>query len=363
MKDLKSFLRKKLNEKRIISYSLTFLKEGEEKFSLYDGYAVLKPKKIKAEENTIYDLASLTKPLATSLLMAILLERKLINLEDRLGKFFNSIPLEKREIKVYQLLSHSSGIIAWKPLYYKKRGFESMLKEALNSEMIAPPETRVEYSCLNYIILKGIIEKVSGESYEKLFNELIKEKLNLKYTYFSPTPPKLKEKISATEDGNEYEREKAKNLFNIDIPKRTGIIWGEVHDGNSYYAGGTGGNAGLFSTAKEVGIIARQFLKDYSLLLKSDTIELFYKDFTPFDDIRRSIGLILVNTKNSVIPSLFSKKAGYHNGFTGTSFAVDSKRNLVVVILTNRVHPYVREPLPKDIFKAIYTYIMRNYNV
>ncbi len=363
MKDLKNYLSQKINEDRFTGYSLSVSKEGKKVRSLSDGYATLVPEKIEAKENTIYDLASITKPVATSLLIAILYQNKLVDFNTPIKSYFKKLPDEKKNITVLQLLTHSSGIIPWKPLYYKSKGFENILENALNAEMEDEPGKRVIYSCINYVILKGIIEKVTQDSYENLFNKLIKGKLGLKNTFFSP-PKELKEKISATEDGNKYERASSKKLFGINIPEREGVIWGEVHDGNSFYSGGTAGNAGLFSTAEETAILGQQFLKNYSSLLEPEIAELFLKDFTSFSPIRRSIGLILPDTDTSVISSPpFSKKAGYHNGFTGTSLAIDSDKNIVIAFLSNRVHPYVREELPKDVFTYVYTYILRELNV
>ncbi len=363
MKDLKNYLKQKINEDRFTGYSLSVFKDGEKVKSLSDGYATLIPEKIRATENTIYDLASITKLIVTSLLIAIFYQNKLIDFNAPIKTFFNSSPDEKKDITILQLLTHSSGIISWKPLYYESIGFENILKNALKAEMEDKPGKRVIYSCLNYIILKGIIERVGEDSYENLFNKLIKKKLGLKNTFFSP-PKDLKKRISATENGNNYERISAQKLFGVDIPERKGVIWGEVHDGNSYYSGGTAGNAGLFSTAKETAILGQQFLKDYSFLLDPEVAELFFKDFTPFSSIKRSLGLILPETETSVISSPpFSKKSGYHNGFTGTSLAIDYDKNIVIAFLSNRVHPYVREELPKDVFTYVHTYIVRELDV
>ncbi len=362
MKDLKSFLKQKINEGRITSYSLSVFKKGEEIVAFSDGFSVINPLKIKAKDNTLYDIASITKTVATSFLVGLLFQEGALNLNSPLKSFFINLPENKREITVLQLLTHSSGIISWKPLYYNKTGFDNILREALIAEIETKPGTSVIYSCINYIILKAIIEKVSGKSYENLFYSLIRDKLNLKETYFSP-PEKLKKRISATEKGNEYERVKSEKFFGLKIPARKGITWGKVHDGNSFFSGGTAGNSGLFSTAKEIGMLGNQLLESISTLFKPETIKLFFKNFTPFGKTHRSIGLILKTSEGAVLSPDFPEKSGYHNGFTGTSLAVVPEKELVISFLSNRVHPFVREPMPKDIFNFVHTYIYRNINV
>ncbi len=362
MKDLKNFLKQKINEGRITAYSLSVFKKDEEIVSFSDGFAVLDPVKIKAKDNTIYDIASITKTVATSFLAGLLVQKGDLELNTPLKFYFDNLPEPKRKITVLQLLTHSSGIISWKPLYYNKPGFDNILKEALMAELVTKPGTSVNYSCINYVILKAIIEKVGGESYENLFYSLIRDKLNLKDTYFSP-PEKMKDRISATEKGNKYERLKAEKLFGLKIPERKGVIWGRVHDGNSFFSGGTAGNAGLFSTAKDVGILGAQLLEGISTIFKPEAIELFFKNFTPFSKTHRSIGLILKTSEEAVLSPDFPEKSGYHNGFTGTSFAIVPEEELVIVFLSNRVHTYVREPMPKDIFNFVHTYIYRNINV
>ncbi len=360
MRELNNYINRKIEENRITSYNITVIKRGEKIFSTYGGYSVIKPKKIKTRGNTIYDLASLTKPLVTSLLTAIFIEREEINIKDKLKRFFPDIDKDKQDITIKQLLNHSSGLISWKPLYYKEQNFNSILNEALNAEIEKTPGKTVIYSCLNYIILKGIMEKITGERYTNLFNNYIKRPLKLKDTYFSP-PEYLKERISATEDGNNYEKEKALNIFHLKIPERKGIIWGKVHDCNSFYSGGTAGNAGLFSTAEEVSEIAMEFLKSSNTILKSETLNLFYENQTPFSSVHRSSGFILKTTKAASISDLFSDKSVYHLGFTGTSIAIDPENDLIITILLNRVHPIVREPTPKDIIKKIQDIIIRRY--
>jgi CubicO group peptidase (beta-lactamase class C family) len=360
MCELNNYLNRKIEENRITSYNIVVVKKGETLFSTFGGFSVLNPQKLKTKQKTIYDLASITKPLATAFLIAVFLENKKLKLDDTLGFFFADIPKDKNEITIEQLLTHTSGIISWKPLYYKEQNFNSVFREALETKLEKLPGQSVIYSCLNYILLKAIIEKISGENYISLFNKLVKTPLKTEDTYFSP-PEKIKERISATENGNRYEQEKALNIFKLKIPERKGVIWGKVHDGNSFFSGGTAGNAGLFSTAEDVSKIAMEFLPNSNTILKNKTIPLFYKNMTPFSSVHRSIGFILKTSQGASISKLLSDKTIYHFGFTGTSITIEPDRELIITILLNRVHPKVHEPTHSDIIKRVQDIIMRKY--
>ncbi len=360
MHELNNYLNRKIEENRITSYNIVVIKNGKTVFSTFGGFSVIIPEKIKTTQKTIYDLASITKPLATSFLIALLIEDKKFKQGDNLGYIFGDIPEDKKEITIEQLLTHTTGNISWKPLYYKNQNFNSIFREALRTKLEKPPGKFVIYSCLNYIILKAIIEKITGEDYISIFNRLIKKPLKIEDTFFSP-PIKLKERISATEDGNGYEKEKALNIFKIKIPERKGIIWGKVHDGNSFFSGGTAGNAGLFSTADDVSKIAMQFLPNSNTILTNRMLQLFYKNLTPFSSVHRSMGFILKTTQGASISKLLSDKTIYHFGFTGTSITIDPERDLIITILLNRVHPKVHEPTHSDIIKKSQDIIMRRY--
>jgi len=158
MCELNNYLNRKIEENRITSYNIVVVKKGETLFSTFGGFSVLNPQKLKTTQKTIYDLASITKPLATALLIAVFLENKKLKLDDTLGFFFADIPKDKNEITIEQLLTHTSGIISWKPLYYKEQNFNSVFREALETKLEKLPGQSVIYSCLNYILLKAIFQ-------------------------------------------------------------------------------------------------------------------------------------------------------------------------------------------------------------
>jgi CubicO group peptidase (beta-lactamase class C family) len=307
------------------------------------GYSVLKPEKIKANVNTIYDLASLTKPLVTACLFGLFFQEKILNPRDKLGKFFSNLTADKKSISLIDLLTHQSGFPDWYPLYLEGRDKEEILDFLLlKLNLQYKPGTKVIYSCLGYIILGNILEKITGKSLDYLAKKHLFEPLNLKNTFFNP-PSHLKSNISATEKGNLYEkkkcREKARNYFGW----RNGIIWGEVHDQNCYALGGFAGNSGLFSNINDLHILSLQFLKESSLLFKPQIINYFYTNYTSYSYEHRTIGWKLASSSTSSAGNNFSVNSIGHTGFTGTSIWIIPNVQAIFILLTNRIHPEYKE--------------------
>jgi len=307
------------------------------------GFAVVEPEKIKAKVDTIYDLASLTKPLVTGLLCAKLIERGKLGLEDKLIRFFILFNREnKSEITIQDLLTHTSNFSAWKPFYLitdtrlRSVNLAFIADEPLENEVLK----RVTYSDLNFILLRFLLEDLyGGRQFEEIAKTEIFEPLNLKNTFFNP-PAELQKRIAANEKGNEYEKLMCLNL-GCDISEydwRDYQIWGEVHDGNCYFMNGVSGHAGLFSTALETFKIAQQFLANQTSLLKPETCELFRTNFTKGLNEARSVAFQLAETKNSTASQVLAKDSFGHLGFTGTSLWIEPKTERVFILLTNRTH-------------------------
>ncbi len=360
MEKVKSYLQQKISEDRIVCYTLGIYDENGDSILFSDGFSSLEPKKIKAQNNTIYDLASITKPLVTSSIVLKLYEEGLLSLNDNLSKFFKNTPDEKSNITILNLLTHTSGIIDWEPLYKDGKGFLNILNSALNSRMVYKIGEKVNYSCINYVLLKGIIEKVCKKDYKEIAEELLFNPSRADDLYFNP-PGELLKRISPTEKGNVHEKKMAKELFGIELENRDYLIWGEVHDGNSFYGGGTSGNAGLFATVESTKKLM-EFIMSDKFFKKEETLKLLIeKDFSPKKDpVKRSTGFILKKTESAYISSHFSEKAFYHRGFTGTSITVDPVRGIFFILHTNRVHPYVRESV-RDIIKETQEIFFENY--
>lgn len=261
------------------------------------GNAVSVPLRIRATLDTIYDCASLTKPLVTTALIL----QKVKNIDDKFHDF-----------TYRELLTHTSGLRAWLPLYaYEAEYIDTILKEG--------PEykrgTRVVYSDLNFILLWYALGK--------------KLTVDVHDAYLNP-PAELRPRIAATEWGQRYEAKMANRPA-----ARDGLIWGATHDGNSFFAGGTAGNAGLFATARAVFRMAQTWVN--AEILPRAVVDDATRNHTAGLDDARGLGWQLPT--GSEATRMLSPRAWGHTGFTGTSVWVDPDRDRIMVLLTNRVHP------------------------
>jgi Beta-lactamase class C and other penicillin binding proteins len=354
---------------------------GEQGEIIYEaalGHAVIEPERIAATLDTIYDLASLTKPLVTSLLAVILDERGIWDLRAAAAEYLSELRQSKRQLTLIDLLTHTSGLPNWRPLYLEASDPADVPAyiAGLVDEVPDAQSLPVVYSDLNYILLGTAIERVTGLRLDRLAQQEIIEPLELKRTMFNP-PPELKREIAATEHGQSFEHANADcdaatrgagdaatrghgdaetgtmaQSASSSLPAsprrplpashhwRDGIIWGEVHDGNAHYFGGVAGHAGLFSTAREVFQIANQSLRG-SRLVSEAGLGWFANNLTPGRETARSIGWVLAATKDCSAGAALPAAGFGHNGFTGTSVWMDAAARRVFVLLTNRVHPHI----------------------
>lgn len=340
---ISEFLQERIDVKDFPSAVYLVAEKGEVVFTDALGFAVVEPERIEANVDTIYDLASLTKILVTGLLCAKLIERENLSLSDKIYKYSEFFyTKDKQEITTQNLLSHSSGFEAWKPLYLITNSNDSYL---FNIIAEFPNEcsvnSKVVYSDLNYITFGLILERIYEKSLGEIARTEIFEPLNLKNTSYNP-PSELQKRIAASEMGNEFEKqtclEQGYEIRNHQSAFRTQTIWGEVHDGNCYFMNGVSGHAGLFSTAFETFKIAQQFLANQTTLLKPETCKLFRTNFTPNLNEARSIGFQLAETKDSTASSALSKDSFGHLGFTGTSLWIEPESERIFILLTNRTH-------------------------
>ncbi len=322
--------------------------KGEIVFQDALGFAVVEPEKIEATIETIYDLASLTKVLVAGLLCAKLLDQNEIALDDKISKFFPEFETdEKRDITIQNLLTHTSGFVAWLPIYLlsdsKFQIPDSILPIIFKEPCEVAPDSKVIYSDLNFILLGFLLEKLHKKSLDEITKAEISEKLNLENTFFNP-PKQLQKQIAASEFGNEYEKQTCQSLFpNLRLSPsafRLSSIWGEVHDGNCCFMRGVSGHAGLFSTVAEVFKIARQFLPHSTQLLKPETCQLFRTNFTPNMNEARSLAFQLAATPDSTAGKTLAKDSFGHLGFTGTSLWIEPETERIFILLTNRTHAH-----------------------
>ncbi len=388
---ISSFLQERINVNDFPSAVYLVAEKGEIVYQDALGYAVVEPERIEAKIDTIYDLASLTKPLVTGLLAALSVDDGELDVSGVIKDYLGTASLDWQQgTTIGSLLFHCSKLPAWKPFYLLVDD-PSDIAEYILATPLYPDQEAVTYSDLNFILLSHIVTGRIGWPFDRIANRKIFEPLGLKNTLFNPDP-KLRFRIAASEKGNEYEKQTCIEQgylqpftpprlrsaatpptthpktggelrdWTASIPActdaerpnvplkggtlnlfRTETIWGEVHDGNAYFMGGVAGHAGLFSTAEEAFKIAQQFLPNYTKLLKPETCELFRTNFTKGMNEDRSFAFQLASTKDSTAGTKMSPESFGHNGFTGTSLWIDPIKERIFVLLTNRTHNH---PLP-----------------
>jgi len=283
------------------------------------GHAVVLPVRIPARVETIYDCASVTKALVTTVLVLQAVEEKRLSLDSEVHGF-----------PVQRLLTHTSGLRAWMPLYAGGDYLRQILEQGREYE----PGTKVVYSDLNFILLwhglTSIFGDVAGAARERIFNRLgIADE-----AMFNP-PLRLLPRVAATEFGQRFEVQKLAGRSRID-GAREGLMWGDTNDGNSWHHGGTAGNAGLFATARAVYRIAQGWMD--GTLVSRPLFELATRNHTSGLNEHRGLGWQLRSDTNRATHMLSAGSFG-HMGFTGTSVWIDPARDRIMVLLTNRVHP------------------------
>jgi serine-type D-Ala-D-Ala carboxypeptidase len=303
------------------------------------GNAVGEPHHIAATVDTIYDLASLTKPLLTGLLSARRIEAGELTLDSSVSQYLPEFDrADKAAITVRHLITHTSGLPAWRPLYILAEGERNRTVSAIaNLDLEYKPGTRVIYSDLGFIVLGLLLERLQNQSLAELAQSEVFQPLNLKRTFFNPDTA-MQTGIAACETGNAYEREMSRDSDGAYKNWRQELIWGQVHDGNAYFLGGASGHAGLFSTARETLQLANQFVPGQTKLLKAATCELFRKNLTAGLEEARSFGWQLAETKDSAAGPDLPRDSFGHSGFTGTSCWNDPTPERVFILLTNRTH-------------------------
>lgn len=299
------------------------------------GYSWLVPEKKPMTVETIFDLASVTKPVATATSIMILLERGQLSLEDEVRKYIPEFKPyvdengKEHHAKIYHLLTHTSGL----PDYTNadtikaKYGYpapEGTIETICNLPRFAPPGKEFKYSCLGFITLAEIVKRITGKNIAEFSKENIFKPLGMLKTTYNPND-ELKKFCAPTEIRNGK------------------VLCGEVHDPLANIQGGISGNAGLFSTADELAIYAQMILNKGEFkgkrILGSKTVELMTSVFPKVQFAGRGLGWDINSSYMQQRGDIFEIGSFGHTGFTGTSIQISSKENIFVIILTNRVHP------------------------
>jgi CubicO group peptidase (beta-lactamase class C family) len=290
------------------------------------GNEVIEPREEPIDKNTVFDLASLTKPIATATSIMILRDRKAIELDDYVGTYLSAFACNgKEEVRIKHLLTHTSGLPAYMSADKLKEQFgspcpEKVIEKICELEAISKPGEEFRYSCLGYITLAKIVEAVSGKSIGDFSRENIFTPLGMKRTGYNP-PDSWRNDVAATQivDGQ--------------------LIRGTVHDPLAKLMRGVSGNAGLFSNAYDLSIYCRMLLNDGTWngirVLSPEAVTML----TTPQVYGRAYGFDVNSSYSSVKGSYASEKAFCHTGYTGTSIVCDPVCKAFVIILTNRIHP------------------------
>ena len=282
------------------------------------GFRSVQPKRLPMQRTTRFDVASLTKPIVVGTLCMQLSQKGQLSLDAPVQAY---VPTFKNaNVTVFHLLTHTSGLPAWLPLYLRVPSRGDVLPYLAELPLDSEPGEKAVYSCLGYIVLGKLLERVTGESLDALAQRYIFTPLGMESTRFNP-PQTWRDRCAATEDSNSFERRMV-NYERYDW--REGVIVGEVHDENAHFLGGVSGNAGLFSTSTDLGKFCRALIEN---LLRPESLHQMCQ-VAEAEGERRCIGWAV--TDDGCL---------YHTGFTGTSIRICLKRKLAAILLTNRVHP------------------------
>ncbi len=287
------------------------------------GHRQLVPSKVPMTLDTVFDLASLTKPIATGTAVMLLIEQGKLRTSDLVSKHWPEFAANgKDQVTIEHCLLHTSGLTADNSIKDYVGTRAEMLNRIAALKLEAPPGTRFRYSDVGFIVLGELVARISGQSLDAFVGREIAKPLVLNPTGFQ-LPKELPFAPTGMRDGK--------------------VIAGEVHDPRSYALGGVAGHAGLFSTADDLTRYCRMLLNggelDRTQVLRSRTVELFTKPRAVPGGLR-SYGWDVDTGFSSPCGDFFRPGTGYgHTGFTGTSIWIDPPTKTAIIILTNRLHP------------------------
>jgi CubicO group peptidase (beta-lactamase class C family) len=294
--------------------------------------------------STLFDLASVTKAVATTTMAMILYERGLLELE---APIIGTVPefltadARRRDVTFRMLLAHSSGLPAYEKLFLSAHNRDELLQAALITPLTADPGIRAEYSDIGFIVLGEALERMAGEPLDIFCQREIFGPLGMSRTTFNP-PAELRSQIPPTAD----ERGTAAPASVVSPSTETRprstfrnrIIQGEVQDENAFVLGGAAGHAGLFSVAEDVARFAQAMLQSGAPILRPETIRLFTRREATPAGTSRALGWDTPSTP-SQSGKYFGPRSFGHLGYTGTSLWIDPDRQLSISFLTNRTWP------------------------
>jgi len=304
--------------------------------------------------DTIFDLASLTKPLATTLAIIKLVSYEKLRLKNHLGLILNEFKnTDKAQVRIENLLYHNSGLPDYRP-YYKlvsrlsKHERKNAIKKLLLQEpLVNPIGEKTRYSDIGFMILCWVIEVVSEARMDHFVTREIYAPLNLENLFFIDLDSKPRSiNFAATEN----------------CPWRHTLLDGIVHDENAYVVGGIQGHAGLFGSADNVHQLLSAMQSSFhgqctNNLFEKEILHTFFKRK---NNTERALGFDIPALSGSSCGRHFSKNSVGHLGFTGTSFWMDLDQSIIIILLTNRIHPSRNNDKIKEFRPILHDTIMEN---
>lgn len=300
-------------------------RQGKIAFLRAFGDRRVEPEREPMTVDTVFDLASLTKPLATASSVMLLIERGKLRLDDPVSRHLPEFAGQGKEsITIRHLLTHQSGLIADNPIDDFAGGPAKSIERLFALTPLAKPQERFIYSDVGFMVLGELVRRVSGQDVNEFSHEHLYAPLGLAETGYLPPAP-LRQRAAPTE-------------------QREGRwMQGEVHDPRAYALGGVAGHAGLFSTAADLAVIAEMLLRDGEYdgvrVLAPETVKTMRSPQSVPGKGLRALGWDMKTGYSSNRGEGFSPQAVGHGGFTGTAFWIDPELHLAVIFLSNRVHP------------------------
>lgn len=294
--------------------------------------------------STIFDLASVTKVIATATMAMVLVERGQLNLRQSVVSVlpeFASDDQRRNQITVQMLLSHSSGLPAYVKMFERAHNSGSLLRLALRVPLESDPDSRAEYSDIGFILLGELLQRIAGEGLDSFCSREIFTPLGMKSTFFNP-PLTMFSEIPPTVDDRTF---------------RNRVVQGEVHDENASVLGGVSGHAGVFSNTSDLMRFSASMLGHGPKLLEPETVSLFTRLQPLPTGTSRALGWDTPSTP-SQSGKHFSRRSFGHLGYTGTSLWIDAEREIAIALLTNRTWPDKQSQLIKQVRPAFHDALM-----
>ena len=295
-------------------------KDGMIKMECF-GNRCIYPETLSLNKETLFDLASLTKVIATNTLFILFLEKGMISVYDKVDYYLNKFKGKyKEDITIFNLLTHTAGFVPCKPLYRLCNGYEDSIDYICKEELLYKPGTKCLYSDFSYILLGFILEKIGGHRLDVLSRKYIFEPLEMNNTVFNP---------------------KASNIAATEVDNETGKPFiGICHDENGRFFNGISGHAGLFSNITDLCKFSDMLINQGNGFISNAGFLAMTSNHTYGLDENRGYGWCVKGDKNaSGAGDIISQDAFGHTGFTGTSLWIDIKNDIYIILLTNRVHP------------------------